>query len=190
MSNLKAVFITDIHLAPGEDWSHCIWKYTPNEELPGLLEQWKNMVNDELKPDVVFELGDRIIDVDRATDLRNTTAVRDAVDGSVHCPVYHVDGNHDFIKRRVVLLKGNGHITRNRNDLGLVTQATDSELRHVVIDGYCELTVDVGGSALRRADCLHSGTNQRLIVTSTDDFTVHGLVGICAHRNEAYHHES
>ncbi len=97
MNNLKAVFISDIHLAPGEDWSHCIWKYTPNEELPGLLEQWKNMVNDELKPDVVFELGDRIIDVDRATDLRNTTAVRDAVDGSVHCPVYHVDGNHDFI---------------------------------------------------------------------------------------------
>ena len=66
MSDLKAVFISDIHLAPGEDWSHCIWKYTPNEELPGLLEQWKNMVNDELKPDVVFELGDRIIDVDRA----------------------------------------------------------------------------------------------------------------------------
>ena len=97
MDNLKAVFISDIHLAPGEDWSRCIWKYTPNEEIPGLLEQWGRMVNEELKPDVVFELGDRIIDVSRETDLRNTKAVRDAVDGTVSCPVYHVDGNHDFI---------------------------------------------------------------------------------------------
>ena len=37
MSDLKAVFISDIHLAPGEDRSHSIWKYTPNEELPWLL---------------------------------------------------------------------------------------------------------------------------------------------------------
>ena len=97
MKDLKAVFISDIHLAPGEDWSQCIWKYTPNEELPGLLAQWKKIVNEEIRPDVVFELGDRIIDVDRETDLRNTKAVYDAVDGSVSCPVYHVDGNHDFI---------------------------------------------------------------------------------------------
>ncbi len=97
MKTLKAVLISDVHLAPGEDWSNCIWKYTPNEELPGLLEQWHRIVNEEIRPDVVFELGDRIIDVNRETDLRNTKAVRDAVDGSVHCPVYHVDGNHDFI---------------------------------------------------------------------------------------------
>ncbi len=107
---LKVVFISDVHLAPGQDWSKCIWKYTPNEEIPGLLEQWARIVNEEIKPDVVFELGDRIIDVDRETDLKNTKAVYDAVDGSVHCPVYHVDGNHDFInisKAEIAQILGN-----------------------------------------------------------------------------------
>ena len=96
MSTLKAVFISDIHLAPDQDWSQCIWKYTPNWEIPGLLQKWQKIVNEEIRPDVVFELGDRIIDVDRETDLKNTKDVYNAVDGAVNCPVFHVDGNHDF----------------------------------------------------------------------------------------------
>ena len=87
MKELKAVLISDVHLAPGEDWSNCIWKYTPNEELPGLLKQWAGIINDEIKPAVVFELGDRIIDVDRGDSahfIENTiSAMRFAMDSGV-----------------------------------------------------------------------------------------------------------
>jgi calcineurin-like phosphoesterase family protein len=97
MDKIKIVFISDIHLSPGQDWSQCIWKYTPNEEIPGLLDRFVDIVNNELKPDVVMELGDRIIDVDEQTDLRNTEAVFESIDRRLNCPCFHVDGNHDFV---------------------------------------------------------------------------------------------
>ncbi len=74
MGDIKIVFISDIHFSPGQDWSQCIWKYTPNEELPGLLDRFVDIVNLELKPDVIIELGDRIIDVDAKRDVDNTRA--------------------------------------------------------------------------------------------------------------------
>ncbi len=97
MEKIKIVFISDIHLSPNQDWSQCIWKYTPNEEIPGLLDRFVDIVNNELKPDVIMELGDRIIDVDEQTDLRNTRTVFESIDRRVSCPCFHVDGNHDFV---------------------------------------------------------------------------------------------
>ncbi|MDC7228745.1 MAG: metallophosphoesterase [Sphaerochaetaceae bacterium] len=97
MENLKIVFISDIHLSPGQDWSDCIWKFTPNEEIPGLIERFVSIVNDELRPDLIIELGDRIIDVDTNTDCKNTATIYEEIDSKVNCPVFHVDGNHDFV---------------------------------------------------------------------------------------------
>lgn len=97
MEHIKIVFISDIHFSPGQDWSQCIWKYTPNEELPGLMDRFVDIVNHELKPDLVIELGDRIIDVNSERDVENTQSIYERIDARVGCPVFHVDGNHDFV---------------------------------------------------------------------------------------------
>ncbi len=97
MEKIKIVCISDIHYSPNQDWSNCIWKYTPNEEIPELVDRFVDIVNNELKPDLIVELGDRIIDVDADTDVANTRWVYENIDSRVHCPVFHVDGNHDFV---------------------------------------------------------------------------------------------
>lgn len=97
MRDIKIVFISDIHFSPEQDWSQCIWKYTPNEELPGLLDCFVDIVNLELKPDMIVELGDRIIDVDETRDIDNTRSIHRMLDERIACPVFHVDGNHDFV---------------------------------------------------------------------------------------------
>ena len=45
-------------------------------------------------PDLVLDLGDRISDVDEATDLRLETEVAEAFN-AVEAPVFHICGNHD-----------------------------------------------------------------------------------------------
>lgn len=97
MKPIKIVFISDIHLSPGQDWSQCIWKYTPNEEIPGLMDQFVSIINNELRPDLVIELGDRIIDVDRETDRANTLTIHKELDKRLECQIFHVDGNHDVV---------------------------------------------------------------------------------------------
>lgn len=97
MKKIKIVFVSDIHIAPGQDWSNCIWKYTPQDELPALVHSFVDIVNNEIKPDIIFELGDRIIDVDIATDMKNTATIYHEIDEKVSCPVVHLDGNHDFV---------------------------------------------------------------------------------------------
>ncbi|HEY4200225.1 MAG TPA: metallophosphoesterase [Devosiaceae bacterium] len=46
------------------------------------------------RPDAVIELGDRILDVDRETDLRLEAEVAHSFK-SLEAPVYHICGNHD-----------------------------------------------------------------------------------------------
>lgn len=46
------------------------------------------------KPDLVLDLGDRITDKDRDTDLRLEKEVLDALSG-ITAPIYHICGNHD-----------------------------------------------------------------------------------------------
>ncbi len=46
--------------------------------------------------DAVLELGDRISDIDQATDRDNMNAVAQVLDG-LTMPRYHLDGNHDLI---------------------------------------------------------------------------------------------
>lgn len=97
MDKIKIVFVSDIHIAPGQDWSRCIWKYTPQDELPALVHSFVDIVNNEIKPDIIFELGDRIIDVDVPTDEKNTETIYREIDEKVGCPVIHMHGNHDFV---------------------------------------------------------------------------------------------
>ncbi|MEE4208730.1 MAG: metallophosphoesterase, partial [Parvularcula sp.] len=58
-----------------------------------LLDQFAAFVAAE-KPDLVLELGDRISDVDRETDLRLQREVADAL-SVIGPPIFHICGNHD-----------------------------------------------------------------------------------------------
>ena len=58
-----------------------------------LLGRFVDFVEEE-KPDLVLDLGDRITDKDRDTDLRLEKEVADAL-SSISIPIYHICGNHD-----------------------------------------------------------------------------------------------
>lgn len=94
---LKMVLVSDIHLIHEGDGEGLSRKFIANKELPNTLELFSQIVNDEIKPDLVIDLGDRIIDLNKEYDIEHTQQVFQAVDGSVNCPVFHVDGNHDII---------------------------------------------------------------------------------------------
>jgi len=93
---IKLILVSDIHYSPNIDYSKCIWKYTPQEELPGLIDEFVKITNEEIKPDLVIDLGDRIVDVDTETDERNEQWVKKMLDDRLDMPITHVEGNHDI----------------------------------------------------------------------------------------------
>ena len=85
---LKIALIADIH--HGID----VGTKLGAAALP-LLKSFVNWVND-LRPDLVVELGDRVNDLDRDTDYRWTCEVAHAF-GKVIAPRVHILGNHDVM---------------------------------------------------------------------------------------------
>ena len=59
----------------------------------GLMDEFVRFANDA-KPDFVVDLGDRISDMDRDTDLRLEREVAEAFK-TVTSPIHHINGNHD-----------------------------------------------------------------------------------------------
>ncbi|WP_346913025.1 metallophosphoesterase [uncultured Roseibium sp.] len=59
----------------------------------GLMEEFVRFTNDA-KPDFVVDLGDRISDMDRDTDLRLEREVAEAFK-PITSPIHHINGNHD-----------------------------------------------------------------------------------------------
>jgi hypothetical protein len=86
MTALRLCLVADIH--HGED----SFTKKGRAALP-LMEEFAHFAND-VKPNVVVDLGDRISDVDSETDKRLERDVADAFK-AVKAPVFHVCGNHD-----------------------------------------------------------------------------------------------
>ncbi len=59
----------------------------------GLMDEFVRFTNDA-KPDFVVDLGDRISDMDRDTDLRLEREVAEAFK-PITSPIHHINGNHD-----------------------------------------------------------------------------------------------
>ncbi len=83
---IRLAFVTDIH--HGDD--HFTKK--GSAALP-LLGEFAKFVT-EARPDAVIDLGDRISDEDRETDLRHEREVADAF-AAIAAPRFHIVGNHD-----------------------------------------------------------------------------------------------
>lgn len=86
MAKTRLCIVTDIH--------HGTDQFTKKgtAALP-LLEGFARFV-DEMKPDAVIDMGDRISDCDRETDLRLEREVIDIFE-TIDTPRFHICGNHD-----------------------------------------------------------------------------------------------
>ncbi|NLG68622.1 MAG: hypothetical protein GX496_03510, partial [Firmicutes bacterium] len=78
-ATLRLALVTDIHHGPDKPTR-------PGSVAPGLLRRFVEVVNDEVRPDLVVDLGDRIDNVDPAQDARRDSEVR-AILGELRAPV-------------------------------------------------------------------------------------------------------
>jgi 3',5'-cyclic AMP phosphodiesterase CpdA len=86
--------ITDVHFGPEARWQGKLRKLT---HLAGeLTRDFVRQMNDEVKPDLVVNLGDDIEDESREADLQRYGECQ-AILRTAHAELVNVAGNHDLI---------------------------------------------------------------------------------------------
>lgn len=86
--------ISDIHYGPDAFFDGQLRKM--GRESLALTEAFVEAMNSQVKPDLVFNLGDVVQDVDAEADLRHYEAVEEVLAG-LDAPLFPVVGNHDLI---------------------------------------------------------------------------------------------
>lgn len=113
-----------------------------------LMSEFARFSNDA-KPDFVVDLGDRISDIDRDTDLRLEREVAEAFE-AVDAPIHHINGNHD---------RDHLEVSDNEEILGqsLANTTFDAGGWRIVLwraDSKIHRTPEHSGFILREADLL------------------------------------
>lgn len=98
----------------------------------GLMEEFARFVADA-RPDAVIDLGDRISDEDRETDLRLEREVAEAF-RAVRGPVFHICGNHDrdhltVAENEAIFGQSLAHQTLDIGGWRVVLWRADSQIR-------------------------------------------------------------
>lgn len=93
-SGVRFGVVADAHIGPTGYWGGRPQKLTHYSEQ--FLDEFVDIMNSEVQPDFVVQLGDFIEDADHETDLENFASGIDALD-ELDCPMYHVIGNHDTV---------------------------------------------------------------------------------------------
>jgi alkaline phosphatase len=86
---MRIVAIADIHLGPDR---HSVRGSASVRALDGFVQA----VESEIRPDLVVDLGDRVVDVDPDADRERQHQIASVFAG-ISCPVLHVMGNHDAV---------------------------------------------------------------------------------------------
>ena len=94
MTALTLAIVTDLHFGPEARWDGKLRKLT--HRAPELTREFVRVVNDEVRPDLVVNLGDDIEDESREADLARYGECQ-AILRRVNAPVVNVAGNHDSI---------------------------------------------------------------------------------------------
>lgn len=89
---VRFALIADVHLGPTGYWGNREQKL--GSYSVQFLEEFVDIMDSEVHPGLVVQLGDLIEDADHETDLENYASGIDALD-ELDCPAYHVIGNHD-----------------------------------------------------------------------------------------------
>lgn len=100
---LTMAFVTDIHFGPLAYWQGKLRKLS--HEGPALLRGVIDRLGDEVRPDVLINLGDDIEDEGREVDLERYLACQREL-RRAPCPVINVAGNHDTINLTIDDLNG------------------------------------------------------------------------------------
>lgn len=164
--SLRLAFVADIH--------HGANSFTKvGTAALSLMEEFRRFVADA-RPDAVIDLGDRISDVDHATDLGLEREVAEAF-APIAAPRFHLCGNHDrdhlsVAENEDILGQPLGHRTVDLGDWRLVLWAADSRIHRP------------GGFVLREADLLWlaatvAAADKPLVVMSHVPVSGHGQTG-------------
>jgi len=84
----RLVVIGDLHAGPDRS-------SLKGSLVNGLLSEWIDFVNENIQPDAIVDLGDRLNPVDRDSDTRTLGEISCILARS-KCPVYYIPGNHDL----------------------------------------------------------------------------------------------
>ena len=148
MTSARIAVVADIH--HGKD----SFTKKGTAALP-LMAEFRRFVA-EAKPDLVLDLGDRISDENRETDLGLERDVAEAFRG-IEAPVMHICGNHDrdhlsVADNEAILGQSLGHATVDLGDWRVVVWRADSRIRRP--GGFVLTEADLLWLAgvLRRAD--------------------------------------
>jgi len=165
--------MTAVRLAIVADIHHGADQFTKKgtAALP-LMADFARFVADA-KPDLVLDLGDRISDEDRDTDLRLEREVADAFK-AIETPIHHICGNHDrdhlsVAENAEILGQDLDHATVDLGDWTLVLWRADSRIRRP------------GGFLLTEADLLWLAATVR---TATKPLLLASHVPISGHSQE------
>ncbi|WP_292591902.1 metallophosphoesterase family protein [Mesotoga sp. UBA5825] len=88
MKATRLVVIGDLHAGPDRSSLR-------GSLVKGLLSEWIDFVNENIQPDGIVELGDRLNPVDRENDIETLREISGILAKS-SCPVYYIPGNHDL----------------------------------------------------------------------------------------------
>src|SRR6185312_8803531 len=86
--------VTDLHFGPEAHFGGKLRKMT--HMAPDLARAFVQRMNDEVRPDLVVNLGDDLEDESREADLARYEQCQDILRGSA-APLVNVAGNHDSI---------------------------------------------------------------------------------------------
>src|SRR5580692_2580623 len=86
--------VTDLHFGPEARWHGKLRKLTP--QAPELTREFVRAMNDEVRPDLVVNLGDDIEDESREADLVRYGECQSLL-RTARAPLVNVAGNHDLI---------------------------------------------------------------------------------------------
>ncbi len=92
--DLTLGIVTDLHFGPEATFDGKLRKLT--RLAAPLATDFVRRMNDELHPDLVFNLGDDIEDESREADLARYGACQEIL-RRVHAPLVNVAGNHDIV---------------------------------------------------------------------------------------------
>ncbi len=141
-----------------------------------LMAEFARFANDAA-PDFVVDLGDRISDMDRDTDLQLEREVAEAFK-AVNAPVHHINGNHDrdhldVSDNEEILGQSLANATFDAGDWRIALWCADSKIHR---------TPEHSGFILHEADLLWlsrvaQNTDKPLLVLSHVPVSGHGQIG-------------
>lgn len=141
-----------------------------------LMAEFARFANDAA-PDFVVDLGDRISDMDRDTDLQLEREVAEAFK-AVNAPVHHINGNHDrdhldVSDNEEILDQSLANATFDAGDWRIALWRADSKIHR---------TPEHSGFILHEADLLWlsrvaQNTDKPLLVLSHVPVSGHGQIG-------------